>query len=81
MKTLFIDPGCPWENGFIQSFDPKLCDELPNREIFDTLLQMRGLIKRWRGHYNTERLHSSPSYRPPAPEAVLVISHSNQITT
>ena len=48
---------------------------------FDTLLEARGLIERWKVHYNTVRLHSSLGYRPPAPEAVLVTSHSNQITT
>ena len=81
VKTLFIEPSSPWENGFIESFNGKLRDELLNREFFDTLLKARVLIERWRVHYNTERLHSSLGYRPPAPEAVLVTSHSNQITT
>ena len=81
VKTLFIEPGSPWENGFIESFNGKFRDELLNTEIFDTLLEAKVLIERWRVHYNTVRLHSSLGYRPPAPEAVLVTSHSNQITT
>jgi transposase InsO family protein len=56
-------------------------DELLNREIFDTLLEAKVLIERWRVHYNTVRLHSSLGYRPPAPEAVLSSSHRKQITT
>ena len=71
----------PTENGFIESFNGKLGDELLNREISDTLLKATVLIERWRVHYNTVRLHSSLGYRPPAPEAVLPASQSNQITT
>ena len=71
VKILFIKPGSPWENGFIESFNGKLRDELLNMELFDTLLEARVLIERWRIHYNTVRLHSSLGYRPPAPEAGL----------
>ena len=81
VRTLFIDPSSPWENGFIEPFNGKLRDEFLNREIFDILLEVWVLIERWRVHYHTKRLHSSPGYRPPAPEAVLVIRHSNHITT
>ena len=81
VETLFIEPGSPWENGFIESFNGKLRDELLNREIFDTLLEARVLIERWRVHYNTVRLHSSLGYRPPAPEAVLTTSQSIHNTT
>jgi len=81
VKTLLIEPGSPWENGFIESFNGKLRDELLNREVFDTLLEAKVLIERWRIHYNTVRLHSSLGYRPPAPEAVLTTSHSIQTTT
>ncbi len=81
VETLFIEPGSPWENGFIESFNGKLRDELLNREIFDTLLEAKVLIERWRVHYNTVRLHSSLGYRPPAPEAVLTTSQSIQTTT
>jgi len=68
--TLFIEPGSPWENGYIESFNGKLRDELLNGEIFYTLLEARVLIEMWRRHYNRVRPHSSLGYRPPAPEAV-----------
>jgi len=70
VKTLFIEPGSPWENGYNESFNGKLRDELLNAEIFDTLLEAKVLIERWRCHYNTVRPHSSLGYRPPAPEAI-----------
>ena len=66
---MFIEPGSPWENGYIESFDGKLRDELLNREIFDTLLEAKVLIERWRWEYNHVRPHSSLGYRPPASEA------------
>jgi putative transposase len=69
VKTLFIEPGSPWENGYVESFNGKLRDELLNREIFDTLLEAKVLIERWRTAYNTVRPHSSLGYHPPAPEA------------
>jgi putative transposase len=69
VKTLFIQPGSPWENGYIESFNGKLRDELLAREQFDTLLESKVLIERWRRHYNTARPHSSLGYRAPAPEA------------
>ena len=68
--TLFIEPGSPWENGYVESFNGKLRAELLNRELFDTLLEAQVLIERWRHEYNTFRPHSSLGYRPPAPEAV-----------
>jgi putative transposase len=69
VKTLFITPGSPWENGYIESFNGKLADELLEREVFDTLYEAKVLIERWRVQYNTIRPHSSLGYRPPAPEA------------
>jgi putative transposase len=69
VKTLSIEPGSPWENGYIESFNGKLRDELLARELFDTLLEAKVLIERWRKGYNTVRPHSSLGYRPPAPEA------------
>jgi transposase InsO family protein len=69
VQTLFIEPGSPWENGYIESFNGKLADELLEREVFDTLCEAKVLIERWRVHYNTVRPHSSLGYRPPAPEA------------
>ena len=68
VKILFIEPGSPWENGYIESFNGKLRDELLNLEIFDTLLEVKILIERWRYEYNHIRPHSSLNYRPPAPE-------------
>ena len=68
VKTLFIEPGSPWENGYVESFNGKLRDELLNGEIFDTLLEARTVIAAWRNDYNKHRPHSSLGYRPPAPE-------------
>ena len=70
VKTLFIEPGSPWENGYVESFNGKLRDELLAREQFDTLLEAKVLVERWRQHYNTVRPHSSLGYRAPAPEAI-----------
>jgi transposase InsO family protein len=72
IKTLFIEPGSPWENGYVESFNGKLRDELLDREIFYTLKEARVLIERWRNQYNRVRPHSSLGYRPPAPEARLL---------
>jgi len=69
VKTLFIEPGSPWENGYVESFNGKFRDEFLNREILDTLIEARVLTERWRRHYNEERPHSSLGYRAPAPEA------------
>ncbi len=69
VRTLFIEPGSPWENGYIESFNGKLRDELLNVEIFDTILEARVLTETWRREYNRIRPHSSLGYRPPAPEA------------
>ena len=71
VKTLFIEPGSPWENGYIESFNSRLRDELLNGEIFTTLLEAKVLIEDWRRHYNTVRPHSALGYKPPAPEAFM----------
>ncbi len=70
VETLFIEPGSPWENGYVESFNGKLRDELLDREIFYTLTEAKILIERWRREYNTVRPHSALGYRPPAPEAI-----------
>jgi len=70
VETLYIEPGSPWENGYVESFNGKLRDELLDREIFYTLQEAQVLIERWRQHYNRFRPHSSLGYRPPAPEAI-----------
>jgi putative transposase len=69
VSALYIEPGSPWENGYCESFNGKLRDELLDREVFDTLLEAKVLIERWRREYNGVRPHSSLGYRPPAPEA------------
>jgi putative transposase len=72
VKTLFIEPGSPWENGYIESFNGKLRDELLAREQFDTLLESKVLIERWQRHYNTVRPHSSLGYLTPVEFAARV---------
>jgi len=71
VKTLYIESGSPWENGYNESFNGKLRDELLNGEIFYSLAEAKYLIEQWRRHYNHIRPHSSLGYRPPAPEALL----------
>ncbi|HEX9109992.1 MAG TPA: IS3 family transposase [Terriglobales bacterium] len=70
-KTLYIEPGSPWENGYCESFNGKLRDECLNGEIFYSLKEAQVVIEQWRVQYNTVRPHSSLGYRPPAPEAIL----------
>ena len=70
-RTLYIEPGSPWENGYIESFNGKLRDELLDREVVYTLLEVRVLTERYRRTYNQVRPHSSLGYRPPASEALL----------
>jgi transposase InsO family protein len=65
VKPLSIEPGRPWENGYIESFNGKLVDELLDREVFDSLYEAKVLIVRWRIDYNTISPHSSLGYRPP----------------
>jgi len=71
VRTLFIEPGSPWENGYIESFNARLRDELLNGEIFYTLEEVRVITGFWREHYNKIRPHSSLGYRPPAPETIM----------
>ncbi len=68
-NTLFIAPGSTWENGYCESFNGKLRDELLSSEIFYSLKEARIVIEQWRQHYNHKRPHSSLGYRPPAPAA------------
>ena len=70
-KTAYIEKGSPWENGYIESFNGKLRDELLNGEIFYSLREAQVVIEKWRKHYNTVRPHSSLGYRPPAPEVIM----------
>jgi transposase InsO family protein len=78
VKPLFIEPGSPWENGYIESFNGKMRDELLAREIFYSLKEAQVLIEMWRKHYNTIRPHSSLAYRPPVPATVVVRSSQIQ---
>jgi putative transposase len=70
-RTAYIEPGSPWENGYVESFNGKFRDELLSCEIFNTLAEAKVLIEQWRVHYNTARPHSSLGYRPPAPEVIV----------
>ena len=72
VKPLFIEPGSPWENGYIESFNGKMRDELLSGEIFYSLKEAQVLIEMWRKHYNTVRPHSSLGYKPPAPATIVV---------
>jgi len=76
--TLYIEPGSPWENGYIESFNGKFRDELLNGEIFDTLLEAKVLTEKWVKEYNTIRPHSMLGYNPPAPETILPRSLEEQ---
>ena len=69
-QTLYIEPGSPWENGYCESFNSKLRDELLNGEIFYSLREAQVLIEQWRNHYNMLRPPSALGYRPPAPQTV-----------
>ena len=77
--TLFIEPGSPWENGYMESFFGKFRDELLNGEIFDTLLESRVVIEAWMRHYNQHRPHSSLGYRPPAPETKMLENLTSEV--
>ena len=70
-RTAYIAPGSPWENGYVESFNARLRDELLDGEIFYTLREAEVVIESWRRHYNGVRPHASLGFRPPAPEVVL----------
>jgi len=78
-QTAYITPGSPWQNGYCESFNGKLRDELLNGEIFYTLKEAEVIIEHWRNHYNTRRPHSALGYRPPAPEVVLPKEITNEL--
>ena len=75
-KTAYIEPGSPWENGYVESFNARLRDELLNGEIFYSLKEAQVVIENWRQHYNTKRPHSALGYRPPAPETVIPLQET-----
>ena len=74
VKALYVEQGSPWENGYSESFNGKLRDELLGREIFTTLEEAKILIEQWRKEYNQIRPHSAKNYRPPAPETILTMA-------
>lgn len=71
VQPLYIEPGSPWENGYIESFNGKMRYELLNGEIFFSLLEADVIINKWRHHYNTVRPHSSLGYKPPTPQVFM----------
>ena len=77
-RTLYIEPGSPWENGYCESFNGKLRDECLNGEIFYSLKEAQIVIEKWRVEYNTRRPHSALGYRPPAPAACSPWNRPNQ---
>jgi transposase InsO family protein len=79
-RTLYIEPGSPWENGYCESFNGKLRDECLNGEIFYSLREAQVVIEKWRVIYNTVRPHSALGYRPPAPEARAPLAAPNSIS-
>ena len=64
-QTIYIEPGSPWQNGFVESFHGKFRDECLNMETFANLAEARVVIEAWRQHYNAERPHSSLGYLTP----------------
>jgi transposase InsO family protein len=70
-QPAYIEKSSPWENGYVESFNGKLRDELLNVEIFNSLREAQILIESWRRHYNAIRPHSALGYRPPAPEVIV----------
>jgi transposase InsO family protein len=78
--TLYIEPGSPWENGYCESFNGKLRDELLNGEIFYSLKEAQIVIEQWRVEYNTRRPHSALGYRPPVPAAYSPLVAANQLS-
>ena len=67
-KTAYIAPGSPWENGYVESFNARLRDELLDGEIFYSLREAQIVVESWRRPYNGVRPHASLGYKPPAPE-------------
>ncbi len=79
VKTLYIEPGSPWENGYCESFNGRMRDEFLNGEIFYSLKEAQVLVEMWRREYNQFRPHSSLGYKPPAPLAVLPSYEKNYV--
>ena len=65
-QTLYIEPGAPWENAYSETFNSRFGDEVLKREVFDTLLEAKVLVEKYRREYNEERPHSALNYATPA---------------
>lgn len=76
-KTAYIEPGSPWKNGYVESLNARLRDELLNGEIFYSLKEAQIIIEQWRQHYNTKRPHSALGYKPPAPETIVPLQEKS----
>jgi len=74
---LYIEPGCPWENGYAESFQGRFRDELLDRELFDTVRQAKVLAENWRLEYNQHRPHSSLDYMTPAAFAAACLASAS----
>ena len=74
VETLFIEPGRPWGNGYVESSNGKIRDELLNREVFTTMTETKILIEEWRREYNQVQPHSALVYQPPAPEVIMPVT-------
>lgn len=75
---MYIEPGSPWENGYCESFNGRLCDECLNGKIFYSLKEAQIVIEHWGVVYDTKRPHSALGYRPPAPAACSPWDRLNQ---
>jgi len=72
--TAYIEPGSPWENGYIESFNARMRAEFLNGELFDTMFEAQVMMQRWIRYYNHIRPHSSFGGRPLAPQTVVPIA-------
>ena len=70
VAPLYIEPGSPWENGYVESFKGKMREQFLNGELFYTLQEAQIMTERWRRHYSTKRPHSNLGGSPPAPETI-----------
>ena len=66
VETLYVEPGSPWENGYIESFNGKFRDDVLNRELFYSVKEAKVLVEDWRLEYNDYRPHSGLGYMTPA---------------
>jgi transposase InsO family protein len=74
VETLYIEAGSPWKNGYIESFNGRLRDEILSREVFYSVRQAKVLVEDWRLEYNHDRPHSSLNYMTPAAFAATCIT-------